>query len=99
MSIQSVRPVGVGLPNASHASQSVPVQQYRPVVQARRIHSAEDQNVFSPPGVISRLSKSMRADDYVRSDAVSRGSELVNSKGYPSDTVMEAVASRMINGS
>jgi hypothetical protein len=41
----------------------------------------------------------MRADEYMRMDAVSRGSELANSKGYPADTVMEAVASRLLSGS
>jgi hypothetical protein len=55
--------------------------------------------VFNPPGVISRLVRSMRSDEYVRMDAVSRGSELANSKGYPADTMMEAVASRLLNGS
>jgi hypothetical protein len=40
----------------------------------------------------------MRADEYIRMDAVSRGSELAGSKGYPADTVMEAVASRLLNG-
>jgi hypothetical protein len=41
----------------------------------------------------------MRADEYIRMDSVARGSELANSKGYPADTMMEAVASRLLNGS
>lgn len=101
MSIQSVRPVGVGIPTPP-ATPSTPAPHApasRPLVQARRVRSTEDQNVFSPPGVISRLVRSMRADEYIRMDAVSRGSELANSKGYPADTVMEAVASRLLNGS
>ena len=100
MSIQSVRPVGVGLPTPATTpaapAQSVAV---RPGAQVKKVRSSEDQNVFNPPGVISRLVRSMRSDEYVRMDAVSRGSELANSKGYPADTMMEAVASRLLNGS
>jgi hypothetical protein len=99
MSIQSVRPVGVGLPNPQAAQVNQPVLPIRPMTQARKARNSEDQNVFSPPGVISRLVRSMRADEYIRMDAVSRGSELANSKGYPADTVMEAVASRLLSGS
>lgn len=99
MSIQSVRPVGVGLPTVSPTVQPAQAVQHRASVQARKVRSSEDQNVFNPPGVISRLVRSMRADEYIRTDAVSRGSELATTKGYPADTVMEAVASRMINGS
>ena len=100
MSIHSVRPVGVGLPAPSQVQPVAPsVVPHRPALQARRVRSAEDENVFRPPGVISRLVRSMRADEYIRMDAVSRGSELARSKGYPADTVMEAVASRMVNGS
>lgn len=100
MSIQSVRPVGVGLPNPPQSQHPVaPINAHRSPVQARRVRSAEDENVFNPPGVISRLVRSMRADEYMRMDAVSRGSELAHSKGYPADTVLEAVASRMVNGS
>lgn len=100
MSIQSVRPVGVGLPTPANAP-AAPVNpvQARPAAQVRKARSSEDQNVFNPPGVISRLARSMRADEYVRMDAVARGSDLVNTKGYPADTVMEAVASRLLNGS
>lgn len=100
MSIQSVRSVGVGLPTppAAQVTPTPPVP-VRTTVQARKVRSTEDQNVFSPPGVISRLVRSMRADEYMRMDAVSRGSELANSKGYPADTVMEAVASRLLSGS
>jgi hypothetical protein len=100
MSIQSVRPVGVGLPTPA-TSPAAPVQAVptRPSNQVRKVRSSEDQNVFNPPGVISRLVRSMRADEYIRMDAVSRGSELANSKGYPADTMMEAVASRLLNGS
>jgi hypothetical protein len=98
MSIQSVRPVGVGLPTPATA----PVAPAQPTpsrsAQVRKPRSSEDQNVFNPPGVISRLVRSMRADEYIRMDAVSRGSELAGSKGYPADTVMEAVASRLLNG-
>jgi len=98
MSIQSVRSVGVGLPTAPAQANPVPHPPVRSAVQARKVRSSEDQNVFSPPGVISRLVRSMRADEYIRMDAVSRGSELANSKGYPADTVMEAVASRLLSG-
>lgn len=98
MSIQSVRSVGVGLPTPPAPVNPVPHLPVRSAVQARKVRSAEDQNVFSPPGVISRLVRSMRADEYIRMDAVSRGSELANSKGYPADTVMEAVASRLLSG-
>ena len=100
MSIQSVRPVGVGLPPPA-TTPAAPTQATanRPAAQVRKVRSNEDQNVFNPPGVISRLVRSMRSDEYVRMDAVSRGSELANSKGYPADTMMEAVASRLLNGS
>lgn len=94
MSIQSVRPVAVGLP-----APVAPIQQNhspRPLIQARKSRSAEDENLFSPPGVMSRLTRSMRADEYIRVEAVSRGSELAATKGYPSDTVIEAVASHII---
>jgi len=94
MSIQSVRPVAVGLP-----APVAPVQQPhapRPSVQARKVRSDEDQNLFSPPGVMSRLTRSMRADDYIRVEAVSRGSELASTKGYPTDTVLQAVASHIV---
>jgi hypothetical protein len=99
MSIQSVRPVGVGLPTPA-AAPAAPVQPVpsRPA-QVRKARNSEDQNVFNPPGVISRLVRSMRSDEYIRMDAVSRGSDLAGSKGYPADTVMEAVASRLLNGS
>lgn len=102
MSIQSVRPVGVGLPSVGGtqpAAAPAPSTPARPAVQVRKVRSSEDQNVFNPPGVISRLVRSMRADEYIRMDAVSRGADLANSKGYPADTVMEAVASRLLNGS
>jgi len=99
MSIQSVRSVAVGLPTPA-APQAAPV---KPVLsrsaQVRKARSSEDQNVFNPPGVISRLVRSMRSDEYIRMDAVARGSDLAGSKGYPADTVMEAVASRLLNGS
>jgi len=100
MSIQSVRPVGVGLPtpSTSQANQTQPAAP-RATTQVRKVRSSEDQNVFNPPGVISRLVRSMRADEYVRMDSVERGSNLANSKGYPADTVLEAVASRLLNGS
>lgn len=100
MSIQSVRPVGVGLPTPATAPVA-PVQpsSSRAAAQVRKVRSSEDQNVFNPPGVISRLVRSMRADEYIRMDSVARGSELANSKGYPADTMMEAVASRLLNGS
>jgi len=99
MSIQSVRPVGVGLPTPATAP-AAPVQPVAPrAAQVRKVRSSEDQNVFNPPGVISRLVRSMRADEYIRMDSVARGSELANSKGYPADTMMEAVASRLLNGS
>lgn len=100
MSIQSVRPVGVGLPTPV-VTPATPAQATtnRPAAQVRKVRSSEDQNVFNPPGVISRLVRSMRSDEYIRMDAVSRGSELANSKGYPADTMMEAVASRLLNGS
>jgi hypothetical protein len=100
MSIQSVRPVGVGIPAPAPAPVA-PAQAAanRSAAQVRKVRSSEDQNVFNPPGVISRLMRSMRSDEYIRMDAVSRGSELANSKGYPADTMMEAVASRLLNGS
>lgn len=100
MSIQPVRPVAVGLPTAGSSAQAVQsTQNHRAQIQARKVKNSEDQNLFNPPGVISRLVRSMRADEYIRMDAVSRGSELANSKGYPADTVMTAVASSLVNGS
>jgi hypothetical protein len=98
MSIQSVRPVAVGLP--APAAQIQPTQSTsasRSAVQARKVRNPEDENVFSPPGVMSRLTRSLRADDYIRVDAVSRGSELAATKGYPSDTVVQAVASQIVS--
>ena len=94
MSIQSVRPVAVGLP--APAAQVQQNHSPRPLIQARKVRSDEDQNLFSPPGVMSRLTRSMRADDYIRVEAVSRGSELASTKGYPTDTVLEAVASHIV---
>ncbi len=47
---------------------------------------------------MSRLVKSMRADEVIRAEAVTRGSELSASKGYPSDTVVNTVASRLVGG-
>lgn len=94
MSIQSVRPVAVGLP--APAAQVQQNHSPRPLTQARKVRSDEDQNLFSPPGVMSRLTRSMRADDYIRVEAVSRGSELASTKGYPTDTVLEAVALHIV---
>ncbi len=97
MSIQSIRPVAVGIPTAPT---SAPVaHNTRPSVQARKVRSDEDQNVFAPPGVMSRLIRSMRSDEVIRVEAVSRGSELSASKGYPSDTVVSSVVSQIISGS
>ena len=106
MSIQSVRPVGVGLPAAQAAAQAAAAaaqaaqlsQGPRQKDSVRRARSDEDQNVFSPPGVMSRLVRSMRADEVIRAEAVTRGSELSASKGYPSDTVTASVASLMLGG-
>jgi len=47
---------------------------------------------------MSRLVRSMRADEVLRVDAVSRGSELSASKGYPSDTIAAAVVQQMFTG-
>ena len=63
MSIQSVRPVGVGIPTpATTPAAPAPAVATRPTSQVRKVRSSEDQNVFNPPGVISRLVRSMRAD-------------------------------------
>jgi hypothetical protein len=104
MSIQSIRPVGAGISAAQAAAQAaaaaaqaaqaaVPRQK-----DAVRRRSDEDQNVFSPPGVMSRLVRSMRADEVIRPEAVTRGSELSASKGYPSDTVVNTVAAQILGG-
>ena len=97
MSIQSIRSVAVGLPTAPATSTPAPVT--RNPVQARKVRSLEDENVFAPPGVMSRLVRSMRSDEVMRVEAVSRGSELSASKGYPSDTVVSAVVQQMLGGS
>jgi hypothetical protein len=60
------------------------------------LRAAEDENVFSPPGVMSRLTRSMRSEEIMRVEAISRGSELAATKGYPSDTVIQAVASHLV---
>ena len=95
MSVQSVRPTAVGLPVPAN-SPAQPAPAPRPAVQARRLRSPEDENVFSPPGVMSRLTRSMRSEELIRVEAISRGSELAATKGYPSDTVIQAVASRIL---
>jgi len=94
MSVQPVRPIAVGLPVP--ATQAQPTQTTRPAVQPRRLRAAEDENVFSPPGVMSRLTRSMRSEEIMRVEAISRGSELAATKGYPSDTVIQAVASHLV---
>jgi len=99
MSIQSVRSVAVGLPAASAPAQSPAQAPVRNSTQARKVRSSEDENVFAPPGVMSRLVRSMRSDEVMRVEAVSRGSELSASKGYPSDTVVSAVVQQMLSGS
>ena len=96
MSIQSIRSVAVGLPAAVPTPQAPAA--VRSSVQARKVRSSEDDNVFAPPGVMSRLVRSMRADEVLRVDAVSRGSELSASKGYPSDTIAAAVVQQMFTG-
>lgn len=98
MSIQSIRSVAVGLP-AAPATPQAPLPPVRSATQARKSHSSEDENVFAPPGVMSRLVRSMRSDEVMRVEAVSRGSELSASKGYPSDTVVSAVVQHLLGGS
>ena len=103
MSIQPLRPVGAGVTAAQAAAQAAQAaaqaaQGPRPKEGVRRSRSDEDQNVFSPPGVMSRLVKSMRSDEVMRAEAVTRGSELSASKAYPSDTMVRTVASRMLGG-
>ena len=99
MSIQSTRSVAVGLPSPVAQPQAPAVAvPSRPALQTRKARSAEDENVFAPPGVMSRLVRSMRADEVIRVDAVSRGSELSASKGYPSDTVAAAVVQHIVGG-
>jgi len=95
MSVQSVRPTAVGLP-VTTSSQAQPTQVPRPAAQSRRLRSSENENVFSPPGVMSRLTRSMRSEELMRVEAISRGSELAATKGYPSDTVIQAVASHLV---
>lgn len=99
MSIQSIRSVAVGLPVAP-AQPSAPAASpaSRNSVQARKVRSSEDENVFAPPGVMSRLVRSMRSDEVMRVEAVSRGSELSASKGYPSDTVVSSVVQQLLGG-
>ena len=99
MSIQSVRSVAVGLPTASPQAQPSTPAPVRSSPQARKARSSEDENVFAPPGVMSRLVRSMRSDEVMRVEAVSRGSELSASKGYPSDTVVSAIVQQMLSGS
>ena len=99
MSIQSVRSVAVGLPTASSQAQPSAPAPVRSSSQARKARSSEDENVFAPPGVMSRLVRSMRSDEVMRVEAVSRGSELSASKGYPSDTVVSAIVQQMLGGS
>jgi len=99
MSIQSVRSVAVGLPTASAPAQPAAPAPVRNSTQARKVRSSEDENVFAPPGVMSRLVRSMRSDEVMRVEAVSRGSELSASKGYPSDTVVSAIVQQMLGGS
>jgi hypothetical protein len=102
MSIQSIRSVAVGLPVApasnSPAAPAAPASSRSPA-QGRKIRSSDDENVFAPPGVMSRLVRSMRSDEVLRVEAVSRGSELSASKGYPSDTVVSSVVQQMLGGS
>ena len=95
MSVQPIRPTAVGLPVPA-SSQAQPTHATRPAVQSRRLRSPEDENVFSPPGVMSRLTRSMRSEEIMRVEAISRGSELAATKGYPSDTVVQAVASHIV---
>jgi hypothetical protein len=98
MSIQSIRSVAVGLP-VSPASNPAPISPSsvsRGSAQSRKIHSSDDGNVFAPPGVMSRLVRSMRSDEVMRVEAVSHGSELSASKGYPSDTVISSVVQQML---
>jgi len=99
MSIQSIRSVAVGLP-APAPVVPAPVAQSatRDPIQPRKTRSSEDENVFAPPGVMSRLIRSMRSDEVMRVEAVSRGSELSASKGYPSDTVVTSVVQQMMGG-
>jgi hypothetical protein len=40
----------------------------------------------------------MRSDEVMRVEAVSRGSELSASKGYPSDTVVSSVVQQLLGG-
>lgn len=99
MSIQSIRSVAVGLPTAPPAEAApaaAPVA--RNPIQARKVRSSEEENVFASPGVMSRLIRSMRSDEVMRVEAVSRGSELSASKGYPSDTVVTSVVQQMMGG-
>jgi len=97
MSIQSIRSVAVGLPTAP-AVQPAAQPAARTPLQTRKLRSAEDGNVFASPGVMSRLIRSMRSDEVMRVEAVSRGSELSASKGYPSDTVVTSVVQQMMGG-
>lgn len=98
MSIQSIRSVAVGLPVAPASNTTSAPASTRSSVQPRKVRSAEDENVFAPPGVMSRLVRSMRSDEVMRVEAVSRGSELSASKGYPSDTVVSSVVQQMLGG-
>lgn len=97
MSIQSIRSAAVGLP-AAPAVQPAAQPAARAPIQARKARSSEDENVFAAPGVMSRLIRSMRSDEVMRVEAVSRGSELSASKGYPSDTVVTSVVQQMMGG-
>jgi hypothetical protein len=98
MSIQSIRSVAVGLPTAP-ATPQTPAPVVRSTNSGRKVRSAEDENVFAPPGVMSRLVRSMRSDEVMRVEAVSRGSELSASKGYPSDTIVSSIVQQMLGGS
>ena len=99
MSIQSIRSVAVGLPTPVAQKPAPDVSPVaRAASQPRKIRSSEDDNVFAPPGVMSRLIRSMRSEEVMRVDAVSRGSELSASKGYPSDTIATSVVSQIVRG-
>jgi len=100
MSIQSIRSAAVGLPNPVQVAPVPPAPtNVKAPSAARKARSSEDENVFAPPGVMSRLVRSMRSDEVLRVDAVSRGSELSASKGYPSDTIAASVVQRIVSGS
>jgi hypothetical protein len=58
------------------------------------------ENVFSPAEVVSRLTRALRSSEApVRPDKVQYGREIAAKTGYPSDNVLNEVATELLGGS